>query len=187
MGVTIDLNTRVTTIRKQCPFCHALYAFQSSLSKHIQKKHDDVSYTVTLITTSCDCRLNCRSCGTCVHMYICSCVDNAVHFTMCKHAHLVHLQRSVTDGEESHTDEQEVSQEKNHTNGEEVSHDEQEGSQETEMMDEIEGTENSELEINEYNYLNALVSLAIVYIIVNYLLRHLLYCTLIASKMAHSM
>ena len=39
----------------------------------------DVSYTVTLITTSCDCQLNCCSCGACVHMYICSCVDNAVH------------------------------------------------------------------------------------------------------------
>ncbi len=39
----------------------------------------------------CNCRLSCRLCGACVHMYICSCMDATLHTTVCKHVHLVHM------------------------------------------------------------------------------------------------
>ena len=33
-------------------------------------------------------------------MYVCSCVDHAVHYTVCKHTHLVHLQRTENSDKE---------------------------------------------------------------------------------------
>ena len=56
-------------------------------------KSDGIFYTVHLSKKSCDCHLRCQTCGACVHMYVCSCIDCAVHYTVCKHAHLVHMQR----------------------------------------------------------------------------------------------
>ena len=53
----------------------------------------DVSYTVSLSVPSCYCQLKCRTCAACVHMYTCTCVDYAVHYTVCKHVHLVHLSK----------------------------------------------------------------------------------------------
>ena len=38
-------------------------------------------YLATLIDSECNCSLRCALCGICVHMYICSCVDSAVHST----------------------------------------------------------------------------------------------------------
>ena len=32
-------------------------------------------------------------CGACVHMYSCSCLDSAIHNTVCKHSHLVHMKQ----------------------------------------------------------------------------------------------
>ena len=33
-------------------------------------------------------------------MYVCSCVDHVVHYTVCKHTHLVHLQRTENSDKE---------------------------------------------------------------------------------------
>ena len=51
-------------------------------------------YSVQIIKDSCDCRMKCTTCGACVHMYICSCIDYVVHYTVCKHTHLVHSLKS---------------------------------------------------------------------------------------------
>ena len=38
------------------------------------------------------CRVTCNDvCEVCVQMYSCSCVDYALHYTVCKHVHLVHI------------------------------------------------------------------------------------------------
>ena len=50
-----------------------------------------VHYVVQQILDHCDCKVRCSSCDVCLHMYTCSCVDNAVHSTACKHIHLIHL------------------------------------------------------------------------------------------------
>ena len=51
-----------------------------------------VFYTVHRATQSCDCKLRCGFCGTCIHMYTCSCIDtSAIHSTVCKHSHLVQV------------------------------------------------------------------------------------------------
>ena len=50
-----------------------------------------MSYTVTMVNQHCQCQLKCINCGACVHMYTCTCIDSALHFTVCKHVHCVHM------------------------------------------------------------------------------------------------
>ena len=40
-------------------------------------------------------KLRCGFCKACTHMYNCSCVDSAVHSTVCKHVHIVHMSESI--------------------------------------------------------------------------------------------
>jgi len=47
-------------------------------------------YFVVLSTENCTCNMHCGKCRCCPHMYHCSCVDFAVHSTVCKHVHTVH-------------------------------------------------------------------------------------------------
>lgn len=58
-------------------------------------------YTITKSPTCCNCKLNCSQCGACNHMYNCSCIDYALHNTVCKHIHLVHMHISKTDQQTS--------------------------------------------------------------------------------------
>ena len=49
--------------------------------------NQDVFYIVQLLQSSCTCKLSCCHCGACVHMHNCSCLDSAIHNTVCKHSH----------------------------------------------------------------------------------------------------
>ena len=63
---------------------------------------------VQLADSGCTCKLFCSHCAACVHMYTCSCIDSAIHNTVCKHSHLVHMERKATDEDERNgTDENE--------------------------------------------------------------------------------
>ena len=67
---------------------------QESLTRWTVKSisSPDVTYTIQLSShTNCECKLLCNSCQLCSHMYSCSCVDYALHYTACKHVHLVHM------------------------------------------------------------------------------------------------
>lgn len=47
-------------------------------------------YLIQETDSKCNtCQLKCTDCNTCIHEYICSCIDSAVKFNMCKHIHLV--------------------------------------------------------------------------------------------------
>ena len=48
-------------------------------------------YTVEKQLDVCNCRLLCKYCGVCPHMYSCTCLDAVLHYTVCKHIHLVNL------------------------------------------------------------------------------------------------
>ena len=61
----------------------------------VQSESRDVTYSGRRIDTECACKLRCRSCSVCIHMYTCSCVDSAIHSTVCKHCHLVHIKGSM--------------------------------------------------------------------------------------------
>ena len=52
------------------------------------------SYTVQQQKV-CSCPLRCSFCGVCAHMYTCTCLDNLLHSTPCKHIHLIHCDRSA--------------------------------------------------------------------------------------------
>jgi hypothetical protein len=45
---------------------------------------------------SCSCNLKCSYCRCCPHLYQCSCLDFAVHATVCKHVHTLHELRGAT-------------------------------------------------------------------------------------------
>jgi len=52
--------------------------------------HAGHSYYVISAKDTCQCSLHCRLCDCCPYMYGCSCLDYAVHATVCKHMHPVH-------------------------------------------------------------------------------------------------
>lgn len=53
----------------------------------------EVSYSIQEQQLECTCRLMCTTCEACIHMYTCSCIDQALHATVCKHIHVVHTQK----------------------------------------------------------------------------------------------
>ncbi|XP_050316161.1 uncharacterized protein LOC126750560 [Anthonomus grandis grandis] len=46
-------------------------------------------YSVQKVKDDCDCQLKCFECNSCLHQYICSCIDCTISYNMCKHIHLV--------------------------------------------------------------------------------------------------
>ncbi|XP_067136762.1 uncharacterized protein [Centruroides vittatus] len=46
-------------------------------------------YTVAMVKENCECQIVCNECKSCIHMYMCTCIDSTVKFNMCKHIHLV--------------------------------------------------------------------------------------------------
>jgi len=63
---------------------------------HIPSQSGEHHYSVVPAKEVCSCNLHCRTCNCCPHMYECSCVDFAVHATVCKHVHTVHQLRSAS-------------------------------------------------------------------------------------------
>jgi hypothetical protein len=51
----------------------------------------DKTYMVTHDTEQCKCKIRCSMCNACPHMYHCSCMDTLLNVTVCKHAHLIHM------------------------------------------------------------------------------------------------
>lgn len=49
----------------------------------------DEMYHVERVVKSCDCKLRCYPCKSCLHEYRCSCLDNCIQCNMCTHIHLV--------------------------------------------------------------------------------------------------
>ena len=58
------------------------------------------TYLIREMVTDCMCKQRCIKCNLCVHMYSCSCMDSAIHATICKHVHLMRLQ--LSDSESTH-------------------------------------------------------------------------------------
>ena len=69
----------------------------SDKSWEVKSSTSPECYTVTLTPDKCTCKLRCTTCSACVHMYTCSCVDSALHTTVCKHMHSVHIVRTSAD------------------------------------------------------------------------------------------
>lgn len=55
------------------------------------QSEEEITYTVELVNQTCpyDCKLTCRPCKTCLHIYECDCVDYLVGLNICKHIHRV--------------------------------------------------------------------------------------------------
>ena len=61
----------------------------------------DVCYTVACMKQECKCQLKCSECEACFHMYNCSCLDAAIHATVCKHTHLICMKHKGSEVHES--------------------------------------------------------------------------------------
>ena len=71
----------------------------SDSSWTVPSQHSITSYyTVSLLDQDiCQCKMRCSFCGTCVHMYSCSCADWATHSTVCKHIHVVAINKECSE------------------------------------------------------------------------------------------
>ena len=56
-------------------------------------------YTVVKLKNSCDCKIRCTPCNTCIHMFRCTCIDDLIHGTICKHIHIVQIVQDRNKGE----------------------------------------------------------------------------------------
>ena len=58
----------------------------------------DLWYIVEKIASTCNlsCKLRCNKCNICTHMFSCNCMDAVMHFTICKHIHLVCMHCQVS-------------------------------------------------------------------------------------------
>ena len=66
----------------------------NSTTWSILSSNSSTSYIIkrnTTISSPHACQANCRQCGACVHMYVCSCPQN-MFGKFCKHIHAVHTQ-----------------------------------------------------------------------------------------------
>ena len=59
------------------------------------QSNKETYYSIIKSHTHCSCKLKCSQCGACSHMYNCSCIDYALHSTVCKHIHLVQIHTSA--------------------------------------------------------------------------------------------
>ena len=50
-------------------------------------------YVLQRLKQECDCSLRCSMCYACIHMYSCTCLDATLHSTVCKHIHLLCMQK----------------------------------------------------------------------------------------------
>ena len=57
----------------------------------LSSSNSDIIYQITRVKESCNCKLRCGFCEACMHMFNCSCIDSAIHSTVCKHCHLVQM------------------------------------------------------------------------------------------------
>ncbi len=55
-----------------------------------QVPSQSMPYNVKKVLSQCECQLRCTSCGTCIHMFVCT----TIHSTVCKHVHLICLEEN---------------------------------------------------------------------------------------------
>ena len=64
---------------------------EKNSSWDVMSKDGTLTYTVSFLSNTCSeqCQIRCRDCDICVHNYTCNCADALIHYTICKHIHLV--------------------------------------------------------------------------------------------------
>lgn len=72
----------------------------------ISATRNDVTYIVESTTTACNCNYRCSACNICIHSFTCSCLNNVISFTICKHIHAVAKSLVVEDPAQSVKDDQ---------------------------------------------------------------------------------
>ena len=69
---------------------------QSDMGWKVQSQANRSEFYMLYRSDPCNCKMSCTLCGACNHMYNCSCIDFALHDTVCKHIHLLHMHCNST-------------------------------------------------------------------------------------------
>ena len=48
-------------------------------------------HEIKALNTICTCHVRYSDCCVCIHMYTCTCLDATLHYTICKHVHLLNI------------------------------------------------------------------------------------------------
>ena len=86
---------RAIEMRKSCTIVQ-----QSDMGWKVQSQTNKSEFYMLYRSDPCSCKMSCTLCGACNHMYNCSCIDFALHDTVCKHIHLLHMYCNSTPTEE---------------------------------------------------------------------------------------
>ena len=66
--------------------------------RKVESQQGSYLYSIQQNKHDCDCKLSCRICNVCIHMYTCSCMDATIHATICKHVHFLHMHKLARKG-----------------------------------------------------------------------------------------
>ena len=84
-----EINKRHKEAQRMESLMELVHAVDDNTWSIPSARDGSVKYTIKQTTETCDCKLRCSTCATCVHMYTCSCMDATLHATVCKHAHVI--------------------------------------------------------------------------------------------------
>ena len=65
--------------------------------KVISQSRLGTSYSTEKRGSTCMCKLKCRYCSACPHIYSCNCLDACRNTTVCKHMYLIQLQQPINE------------------------------------------------------------------------------------------
>lgn len=87
-----EITKRHNTAVELVDSCTVVQKSEGDIKWKVQSQSNkETYYTINQLHTSCKtgCKLNCSQCGACIHMYSCSCIDYALHSTVCKNAYYI--------------------------------------------------------------------------------------------------
>lgn len=83
---------RVSEINKRHESAEGIHCIPQNQAENMWTvQSEKMTYSIQINTNKCTCKMRCAFCSACVHMYTCSCMDCAIHFTVCKHSHFLHM------------------------------------------------------------------------------------------------
>ena len=85
-----EINKRHKTAKKMCA-ADGILSVSDGIWQMKPTTPQQAYYLVEKKLDNCSCKLRCRSCDVCVHMFSCTCMDFLIHSTVCKHIHLVRM------------------------------------------------------------------------------------------------
>ena len=83
---------RVSEINKRHQSAEGIHCIPQQKAENVWTvQPEKVAYSIQKNTNVCTCKMRCALCSACVHMYTCSCMDCAIHSTVCAQSFLAYV------------------------------------------------------------------------------------------------